>query len=544
MSNEVDRVRAYHQLTKHRPGRPAPAPGGLDWKNQPDPFRRFAGTRLFDLPAPVEGTREGPVLAALDRPGGLTAQALTPASLSTFLELSLGLTAWKQAGSNRWALRANPSSGNLHPSEGYLLLPPMEGLGDTPGLYHYAPRRHALEQRAAIVGGASPQVSDGGFLLGLSAIPWRESWKYGERARRYCLLDAGHALGAMAYAAATLGWSAGLIGEISDTELARLLGLEETGQWTQGEEEEAEFLVRIALRQNDNSGWAVEIGRLGGRPNRLSAAHVDWPEMAAARLALSKPRTRPPSSRPPLPPTEAAPWTGGAGRLGAADIIRRRRSATGMNGRIHLSRPAFLRMMRRCLADPQAVPWNAFPFAPRIALALFVHQVRGVPPGLYLLMRDGARLAALRHATHDKFEWHAMADGLPLYRLAPGDFRNQAGGLACGQEIARDGVFSVAMIADFAATLESEGAWAYRRLHWEAGLVGQILYLEAEAAGLGATGIGAFFDDETHAFLGLDGATDAWQCLYQMSLGAPLPDRRLATLAGYHHLAAERAGRS
>jgi hypothetical protein len=164
------------------------------------------------------------------------------------------------------------------------------------------------------------------------------------------------------------------------------------------------------------------------------------------------------------------------------------------------------------MTDPQTVPWNGFPYPPRIALLLFVHHVRGVPPGLYLLGRDEARLAALRQAMRNSFQWKTAHDYLPLHLLAPGDFRRQAQGLAFDQEIVGDGVFSVAMIADFAATLEIEGAWAYRRLHWEAGLLGQVLYLEAEAAGLGATGI-----------------------------GAPVADPRLSTLPAYHNLAAERA---
>ena len=36
-------------------------------------------------------------------------------------------------------------------------------------------------------------------------------------------------------------------------------------------------------------------------------------------------------------------------------------------------------------------------------------------------------------------------------------------------------------------------------------MIGQVLYLEAEAAGIRATGIGCFFDDEMHALLGLRG---------------------------------------
>ena len=50
------------------------------------------------------------------------------------------------------------------------------------------------------------------FLIGLTSIHWREAWKYGERAFRYCNHDVGHAIGTARIAAATLGWKMALSG--------------------------------------------------------------------------------------------------------------------------------------------------------------------------------------------------------------------------------------------------------------------------------------------------------------------------------------------
>ena len=72
------------------------------------------------------------------------------------------------------------------------------------------------------------------------------------------------------------------------------------------------------------------------------------------------------------------------------------------------------------------------------------------------------------------------------------------------------------MLAEFEPTVR-ENPWFYRQLHWEAGLIGQTLYLEAEAAGLRGTGVGCFFDDETHDFLGLK--TPELQTLYHFTVG-------------------------
>jgi hypothetical protein len=63
------------------------------------------------------------------------------------------------------------------------------------------------------------------------------------------------------------------------------------------------------------------------------------------------------------------------------------------------------------------------------------------------------------------------------------------------QDIAGGGCFSLGMLAHFEPTLRSRHAWMYPRLFWEAGLLGQVLYLEAHAVGISATGIGCYFDD-------------------------------------------------
>src|SRR6185295_1871146 len=92
---------------------------------------------------------------------------------------------------------------------------------------------------------------------------------------------------------------------------------------------------------------------------------------------------------------------------------------------------------------------------------------------------------------------------LSLWRLELGDTRRAAALVSCRQDIASDGAFAVSMLAELEPALTEHGAWMYRHLHWEAGAIGQILYLEAEAARVRATGIGCFFDDAVHELLGL-----------------------------------------
>jgi hypothetical protein len=86
------------------------------------------------------------------------------------------------------------------------------------------------------------------------------------------------------------------------------------------------------------------------------------------------------------------------------------------------------------------------------------------------------------------------------------------------------------MLSEFEAIVKQD-PWRYRQLHWEAGLLGHVLYLEAEAAGLRGTGIGCYFDDLLHELIGLK--TEQFQSLYHFTVGFPLTDERIMTLPAY-----------
>jgi SagB-type dehydrogenase family enzyme len=297
----LEMVMRYHERTKHHFNRFAPGPGRLDWANQPDPFRRYAGAPLTRLP--ILGPDEEPVSPAYEdlfRPGAVPAAPLTPRTLSRLLEYALALSAWKQAGGTRWALRANPSSGNLHPTEGYLLVGGVTELGEAPGLFHYAPREHGLERRAdcppalfeRLMRGFTPKT----LLLGLSSVYWREAWKYGERAFRYCHHDVGHAIGAVRIAATTLGWSA-LVLDAADETIGALLGLDRSADFDGAERESAELVMAVGpgeLAPAPSSLDAQAVQELKGqrwygKANRLSADHpVPWEAIDRVAAASRK----------------------------------------------------------------------------------------------------------------------------------------------------------------------------------------------------------------------------------------------------------------
>jgi SagB-type dehydrogenase family enzyme len=525
-------IRAYHQRTKHAPQRYALGPAFLDWESQPDPFRRFEGARTIRLP--LDYDRPTPSFAALDAvaPEAPAPEVFDLGTLGLFLELALGLSAWKAVDGARWPLRNNPSSGNLHPTEAYLLLPAVAGIGDGPALYHYTPVLHALEERCTLTAG--PALPPGTFLIGLSSVHWREAWKYGERAFRYCQHDVGHALGAMAYAAACLGWRVSVLPEPGDETVAALLGLDRADSCHRWEEEHPDVLAVVSPEPVIGSVALDGLtGEWHGTANRLSEDHDPWPaEEIAAHVT-----TKPVCPRPAAVVSVPAPVLPTVLDLPAGAVIRRRRSAVRMDGKTGIGRDAFFRILARTLPDPEVVPWAAFPWPARLSLLLFVHRVEGLTPGLYGLIRDPGALERLRTACDADFLWRAVADcPLPFYLLRADDVQRRASQLSCLQAIAGKGAFSLGMVADFARTLDEDGDWAYRRLHWEAGLIGQVLYLEAGAAGLSGTGIGCFFDNEVLETFGIDPAAMDWQTLYHFTIGGAVEDVRLQMLPAYFHL--------
>ena len=545
-SEEV--VVAYHERTKHHYHRFAASPDFMDWATQPDPFRRYPGADLVPLPLPEPG-RPLPYWKLYAR-GEVPKEPISLGSISLFFRYALSLTAWKRIHQTTWSLRANPSSGNLHPTEGYAVLPAIERLGDVPAVYHYAPKEHALERRALLDAKAWAELSlpfpEGSFLVGLSSVHRREAWKYGERAFRYCQHDVGHALATLRLAAAALGWGLVLLDGTSDQVIGDLLGQSRADDYGMAEREEPELLAVVTPGTASPpfpSGLTTGSSgtRWWGKANVLSPEHgALWPvidEVAqATRRSADVPIRDDFSGFPTEQDVFGIPVRHGL--LTAEKAILGRRSAVAMDGSTPMSQEAFFRMLGRLMPTAgRSSPWDAIPWRPRIHLGLFVHRVVGVARGLYALARDPGKVATLKEVMRPDFAWQRPPScpvGLPLYLLQEGDCRALAVNVSCGQDIAGEGAFSLGMLADYMDSLTRYGAAFYRNLFWEAGMVGQVLYLEAEEAGLRGTGIGCYFDDSVHETFGI--TSREWQSFYHFAVGGPVEDGRLTTLPAYEHL--------
>jgi SagB-type dehydrogenase family enzyme len=238
----------------------------------------------------------------------------------------------------------------------------------------------------------------------------------------------------------------------------------------------------------------------GGRPNQLSREMTAYPRIDAIHAATK------------IDHGVGAPEPGrsGAGDIklpapasstrAFSDVVRKRRSALDFVGGALSISMAQLSAILVATARPFFADFAATRF---VQLYLYAHRVDGLEPGVYRFWSERAELELIK----------------------AGDQRVAAAGLSLGQDLAGNACVAFSMIAGIDRATRAHGDRGYRYVHFEAGAIGQRLYLAAEAQGLGATGIGAFFDDEVHRYLDL--MPEQGQVVYHFAIGYPIPDPRV-----------------
>ncbi len=234
----------------------------------------------------------------------------------------------------------------------------------------------------------------------------------------------------------------------------------------------------------------------GGQANQLSKETIAYPSIDGIHNA-----TKRGAKLDTMPETRAEPAPTGSGEiklpapassiLTFGEVARKRRSALDFVGSVpSMSLPQLSAILSTTRPN-------------FIQLYLYVHRVDGLEPGVYRY-------------------WPERAE---LERMKSGDQRVAAAGLSLGQDLAGNACVAFSMIGDLDRAVRMHGDRGYRYVHFEAGAIGQRLYLAAEALGLGATGIGAFFDDEVHRYLNL--TSEQGQVVYHFAIGYPVPDPRV-----------------
>ena len=461
----------YHLQTRHFPNRFAKSLGYLDWKNQPNPYKSYYKAPKIPLKIMPELNL---TYEKLYLPNEVFEFNLE--NISKFFEISLALSAIKEYYSSRWAVRINPSSGNLHPEESYIVW--------QKSVYHFNVKEFALEEIAR----SDEYLVEDGFIFVLTSIPLRESWKYGERALRYCLLDSGHAIAAGRFASNLLGWKMEIIDEFSDNELEKVIGLDKQ-KFFKNEEEifEAAFYVytdkkpSIDIKKFENLKFNLEY-------SPLTKESVRWDIIYETNLKREG-KTNPFFIKNKTQ-FSSSPFD-------AETIIKNRRSALGFVPK-YISKEDFFDILDKTLPRNMP-PFDTRAFLGHINFVIFANRIDGMESGIYFFDRQKNSLELIEK----------------------GDFSSAAKFINCTQDLGKDSAFSISMVIDKKYIKKD---WQYKFAMFEAGMIGQVLYLEAEAKNMRGCGIGCFFDDLVSSeILG----NENFLTFYGFSVGIPLIDERI-----------------
>ena len=498
--NVSEAAAELHERTKHTWQRILAESQGLDWGNHPLPFKVYPD--LEPLPLPRELPESSmPATQVLSGQVPASAPALDLAGLARLLFFSAGVTRILHG----VPFRAAPSAGALYPTELYAVCGP---LADLPaGVYHFEPAEFVLRRlrdgdfRAHLAAGAAaPAVASLPLCFVLTGIPWRTTWKYGQRGYRHLFWDAGAIVANLLAMAAAAGWGARVLLGFVDEEVSRLVGIGEPDE----PEEYPLALVTVEAPAGTRAADGRPLERISPRTWPLSPSPRRYPMVAAAQRAgdlpsaeavtawrgqattlLAEPATRsgavgePGQGRPATKTASTASITGTTGTTGTTEALLLRRGSTRSFVRDPLPGNALRWAMA---AATRPVPGD-FVRADGTLLEHFLaaHAVEGVPPGAYRWRQGDFEL------------------------LRPGADRRRTRALCLGQDLGGDSAATVFHCAQLARILEALRSRGYRAAQLEGGVAAERLQLAAFALGVGATGL-TFLDDDVSRFFDTDAA--------------------------------------
>jgi SagB-type dehydrogenase family enzyme len=470
-------ARRYHDATMHSPQSVRSGGHGLDWATKPEPFKIYPGLPVVSLP------RDFPVpaqdaLAAISGEPGVTAR-LNLETLAALLFFSAGVTKRQvYPGGGTMYFRAAPSTGALYQTEVYVVAAEVAGL--EPGVYHFSPGDFALRRlregdfRGALaIAAADEDLAAKSATIILSAIYWRNTWKYQARGYRHLFWDSGSMLSNLLAAATALDLPARVVTGFVDLEVNGLLALD-------GEKEGALVLVPVAGQLNAAPPAPV-IAAIEPEVIPVSSSEVDYPLLrdAYANSALDsesevlawREEARAPSRPPPAGALVALPAPRPSAGRTLAETIMARGSTREFSGAPIGADELSTALWHATRGWPADVPSRL------VDLYLTVHAVEGLEPGAYA--------------------YHPESHALEQIKL--GDFRERSAYLCLEQSLGGMSSATVFFLADLDSILEAYGNRGYRLANLEAGLIGGRLYLCAYAQRFGATGL-TFYDKDVVDF--------------------------------------------
>ncbi len=462
--------------------------GSMDWSNQPSVFKDYPDAPLIVAPA-GDSPRSVPIGDVFEGPRATAGDSLDAVGLAAALALGYGLTARAAYGSGFLYYRSAPSAGALYPVEIYVNVEDMPGLDD--GLYHYSVSRAGLKQlRQGSYNGHiardildDPKVSPGRATFFLTALYFRSSWKYRDRAYRYHLLDTGHALENLVLALQFVGHAPRIALDFDDAATAAFLGLDETMETPLAM---AYFEGKGPIEQGSDSKprpISLKTSQLAPRIERF--APIEEVNRLCARVSS------PSESRIPEPSflrNSVSRWVKlegesddeALGRRDFAEVVMNRRSKRNFVKRE--LKQAQLAELARALRKPHNDNRVAG-FGSSFTVGALLGNVEGLEDGFYLVEPEETSVGFIKS----------------------GNFQTAMAQVCLDQMWLMNSNALFVFLADLQDLENRFGPRGYRYAMIEAGSLGQRLYLAAGGLDLGCCGIGAFYDNEAMDLLDLSG---------------------------------------
>lgn len=493
----------YHERTKYDPQTIAQRSRGLDFTQQPQPYKDYKlGTEL-DLKPYLEQPELSPSLLG---------------RLSHLLYFSYGITGVVPYPGQPFYMRAAPSAGGLYPAEVYLIA--REDSGLAPGLYNYQVNSHTLihfwsDQVWPALEAAClwhPALRATRLALIVTAVFQRSAWRYEDRAYRRIFLDSGHLLGNVELAASLNDFRPHLIGGFIDEALNQLLYLDD-------QQEGAITAIALAdLLQVDQN--------LPATPTAIpSGIETDYPTIADGDLLaychqatqirtadvvysdVANSTRRDDKYNFPFcqkVSTQSAPIDWDETRKGLEKTLHRRRSTRRYTG--------------EAIALAELISLLDFTYCP----AHYVEQGLDGNPDYFDLSLIETFVAVSDVTGLDAGCYYYAVHAQELRQIRFKQFRRELHYLCLQQDLGRDAAAVVFHTADLQLAINRFGDRVYRYLHLDAGHLGQRLNLAAIRLNLGVSGIGGFFDNQVNDVLGIPPEEAV---LYITTLGRPPGER-------------------
>ncbi|MBW2611516.1 MAG: SagB/ThcOx family dehydrogenase [Deltaproteobacteria bacterium] len=495
----------YHKLTSYH--RKNMSPHNLDWGHMPRLYKSYPP--LFSTALQPAG--ELPDVSLMKAFGEKWADRASPAvlnfeGLSTILTLANGFTAKRSYGTQTHFYRSAPSAGALYPNEIYVATGPVDGLA--PGIYNYQVKSVALVRlrKGWHLRQITETLTDGpertpAVSLLISGIFFRSAWKYGQRAYRYVLLNAGHLIENLVLALNAYGYSYSVHYDFDDESMGGLLGIDE-------QREVCLACLNIfddrASEPRQSVKPPVELAGLERgviEASRISAAEVSYSAITQAYTAGKTVRNDTAESADPYPVVDNMPQNWFPVRktaepivsLGYVKSVLKRRSRRNFL-QYPLKAANTMRLLEMlCMASDRCVD-EGQTYAGCMVPGFMAVNVEGFDSGFYLLV------------TKKK-----------AYGLVSGGSLGQKTAHVClDQQWLKNGAVHFLFMANLAEVDLHQGPRGYRYAMLNAGRAGQRVYLAATALGYGACGIGALYDDEASKMLSLN---DQSALLYLVAVG-------------------------